>query len=168
MRTASTLTAERLRELLLYDPTAGLFHWRVKRGRGVQAGTLAGTFRKDGYRLIRVDGNYHLAHRLAWLYVHGSWPARDLDHRNEDPGDNRLSNLREDVDGLNQQNRSRPQRNSRSGFLGVDEHQGRWRSSIRADGRNRFLGYFDTPEEAAEAYLAAKSVLHPFWDGGAQ
>jgi hypothetical protein len=46
------LTAERLRELLDYDPETGVFRWKMNRRRGKVAGTL----RPDGYRQIGIDG----------------------------------------------------------------------------------------------------------------
>ena len=87
------LTAERLRQLLDYSPETGLFYWRVKRG-SVAAGTEAGTWHGNGYRKIHIDGVPHLAHRLAWLYVHGEHPTGEIDHRNGNPADNRISKLR--------------------------------------------------------------------------
>jgi hypothetical protein len=42
---------------------------------------------------------------------------------------------------------------------------GRYRATIKAEGRRRCLGRYDTPEEASAAYLAAKRELHPFWGG---
>src|SRR5262245_52384097 len=67
------LTAKRLRALLHYAPETGLFHWRQRRGNRA-AGGEAGHGEGTGYRAIRVDGHSHLAHRLAWLYVHGRHP----------------------------------------------------------------------------------------------
>ncbi len=157
------LTAEQLREVLDYDPETGVFTHRHTHHR-VRAGQAAGTPHSKGYRQVNVGGGVYLAHRLAWLYTYGAWPTHDLDHRNEIKDDNRISNLREATDGLNKQNRSRPQRNNTSGFLGVAKSRGRWLASIGVGGHLRFLGRYDTPEEAAEVYLAAKRELHSFWD----
>ncbi len=162
----SILTAERLREVLDYNPNAGVFTHRHSH-HSVRAGQVAGRLETQGYRQIRVDGRLYTAHRLAWLYTHGEWPTHNLDHRNEDKDDNRISNLREDVDGLNKQNQSQPRRDNTSGFLGVSRNRRRWRASIRVDGHVRNLGTFDAPEKAAAVYLAAKRALHPFWDENA-
>ena len=84
-RRQTGLTQERLKEVLDYSPTTGRFRWRVRQGN-MSPGCEAGTSSCSGYRAIRVDGLQHLAHRLAWLYVHGKHPAGEIDHRNGKPG----------------------------------------------------------------------------------
>lgn len=90
------LTAERLRELLSYDPETGWFTWRVTRSSNgrADAGSRAGALRSDGYRHVTVDQHKYKEHRLAWLYMTGKWPEADLDHKNNTRDDNRFSNLR--------------------------------------------------------------------------
>src|SRR5437868_3578208 len=88
------VTAERLREVLIYAPETGLFYWRGQRG-GQGARCEAGTWHSHGYRSIKIDGVAYYAHRLAWLYVHGEHPNREIDHDNGDRGDNRIVNLRQ-------------------------------------------------------------------------
>ena len=62
------LTAERVRELLDYDPDTGIFVWRKNRSN-VRAGSEAGTVKPEGnncvYRIIQIDGRLLRAHRLA-------------------------------------------------------------------------------------------------------
>jgi hypothetical protein len=85
------LTATRLRELMTYDPHTGIFEWRKLVGRRKNP---AGCIDDKGYRIIRIAGRNHKAHRLAILYVQGRWPVGDTDHANGDRSDNRLVNLR--------------------------------------------------------------------------
>jgi len=66
------ITATRLRELLNYDPQTGVFVW-VGRGRGLRTGARAGCL-EGKYRRLRVDGVDYYAQRLAWFWVHGTWP----------------------------------------------------------------------------------------------
>lgn len=40
----------------------------------------------------------------------------------------------------------------KSGFKGVHAIGNRWRAGIRIDGKNKYIGTFNTPEEAASAY----------------
>lgn len=145
------ITQERLKELLSYDPETGVFRWKVDR-RKVKAGTRAGALTK-GYIVISVDGKKYKAHRLAWLYTYGCWPTNEIDHVNRVKDDNRLCNLR-DV--------TRQQQQFNRGVKGYSwyKRDRKWQAQIKLNGILRYLGLFDTPEEANAAYLAAKEELH--------
>lgn len=91
---AQILTREILHEELIYTPETGVFMWK-KRSQGRQLDRPAGSFNTNGYRQIRLFGKLHLAHRLAWIYVHGSIDQElTIDHINGERDDNRISNLR--------------------------------------------------------------------------
>lgn len=156
------LTAERLRELLSYDPETGIFLWRVSLSRRVALGMTAGTL-CGGYTLIRICEKAYRAHRLAWLYVHGRWPIDQLDHINGIRDDNRIANLREANNVEQQQNRAM-QRNNTSGHHGVGwcKRDAKWHARIMFKGVRKSLGFFDSLEEASAAYLRAKAELHQF------
>ena len=100
------LTAERLREVLAYDPDTGVFTWKARTSpfSRVNVGDVAGNLRRDGYIEICVDGRKHQSHRLAWLYVYGEWPADQIDHINGIRTDNRIANLREANNAENHHN----------------------------------------------------------------
>lgn len=154
------LTAARLRELLDYDPGTGVF--RHKHGK--RAGKIAGSIRPPkNYRYLIVDGHHYSAHRAAWLYVTGEWPADQIDHRDGLPDSNAFRNLRECTNAENCQNRAKRSDNE-SGFVGVtwDRRNKRWRSQIKLEGRNHFLGFFDDPALGGAAYLEAKKTRHAF------
>lgn len=157
------LTAERLREALHYDHETGVFTWRSRTSNRVKIGDIAGAIDLNGYRLIGVDGRLYKAHRLAWLYVYGRWPVKQIDHINGVRDDNRFANLREATSGENHQNITRRSDNT-SGFIGVTWHRQnmKWMAQIRVDGRYHYLGCFNTSEEANAAYLKAKADLHTF------
>lgn len=156
------LTAQRLRELLHYDPETGVFTWRVFRGRTAKPGTVAGS-NSHGYTIIMIDGRGHGAHRLAWLYVHGVWPAGQIDHTHGNTADNRVSQLRDVTRSVNKQNiRKARIDNKSSGLLGAYWHNisNKWMSHISFGGKKRHLGMFATAQEAHEAYIAAKRQFH--------
>ena len=154
------LTQERLKECLSYDPDSGDFVALVDR-RLYKAGDVFRTVNSSGYIRIRIDGVYHYAHRLAWMYVHGEWPPADLDHINRNRVDNRLSNLRLATRRENLRNRS-ASRSSATGVKGVDYHEGmkKYRVRIRSEGRRITIGYFGSVEEAALAYEKAAAEHH--------
>lgn len=142
---------------LTYDPETGTF----RHSRGHRAGRIAGTVTKRGYIQLVIDGRTFLAHRVAWFFGFGEWPAREIDHINGCKSDNRLANLREVDHALNMENYRRPRSDSTSGYLGVSKaRRGRFQSKIQVSGKTKFLGLFDTAHEAHQAYLAAKRELH--------
>lgn len=161
------LTAERLRELMFYDPITGLFMWRTGLGRrNKQEGKIAGAVNGKGGIVIRIDRRMYHASRLAWLYVHGEWPSGFVDHRNRNRADNSLKNLRPADRIQNGGNQLKSKRNT-SGFRGVDlvKATGKWRATIRHSGVLHFLGGFSTKEEAAAAYRAAAIRLRGEFSG---
>lgn len=159
----STLTADRLRELLAYDAQTGAFTWRVTQSNRAKAGKTAGSLhRQDGYLYIRVDGVLHKAHRLAWLHVHGAWPTAGLDHVNGDRCQNDIANLREANQAQNMQNLRRPHRDNKTGFMGVHRSGRRFYARIKAGPTYFKSEKFETPQEAHVAYLGLKAIHHPY------
>ena len=95
--------------------------------RRVKVGDVAGGVASTGYIMVGVEGKTYLAHRLAWLYVHGYFPENVIDHINRTPLDNRLCNLREVAYQCNTRNSS-VQENNTSGVRGVtwNKQKERW------------------------------------------
>jgi len=92
----------------------------------------------------------------------GSWPANAVDHKDGNPQNNRFDNLRDVSTAGNIQNQRRAHDRNKSGLLGVSRLKGggRWRARICTNGVNTLIGWYDTPEQAHEAYLDAKRKLH--------
>jgi hypothetical protein len=159
----STLTQERLKEILHYNPKTGVFTWRVDKGWRAKAGNVAGSTMPDGYRAIRIDFIRYESHRLAWLYVHGVWPSGEIDHKHGKEAGDGIDNLRDVTTLVNRQNERAPRPHNKSGFLGVhwDKEKKKWHAAIRVGGKKKHLGRFETAEEASAAYLAAKRKYHP-------
>ena len=155
------ITSDELKQRLHYDPESGVFTWLP--GGGPRARGIAGTVysnQRGTYRNIRVLGEVHGAHRLAYLYMTGGWPPEFIDHINGNGLDNRWENLRAATRSQNLANRQKPTK-SKSGFKGVQQispHS--WQASIRKDNKSYYLGLFTSPEEAHEAYKAAARELH--------
>lgn len=175
-------TAEQVRELLRYDPKTGQFwrRWGVGNGRhtGPQ-GELVGTVAKaaskretcivialgtTSARRLAAGGfkkRAYKAHQLAWLYVHGEWPDREVDHINTDGTDNRLANLRLATTRQNGCNRGLRSDN-KSGFKGITwaERSQKWLVHIGHNGKILHLGLFATIEEAKAVRDEAATRLH--------
>ena len=159
------LSVEELHKRLKYDPETGELRWRKR-------GLVAGYLKMSGYRELewwtKGDGKrkggrsqYVLAHRAAWALVTGAWPPNEIDHRNGNRDDNRLVNLRLATSAENKQNRA-PIRGKPWTMVGaskVPRCKNRWRAGMSG---NTYLGTFGSPEEAHQAYLAAKAERHKF------
>lgn len=154
-----TLTVEQLREALEYDPRTGVFLWRRSISGPRKAGDEAGSLNARGRRYIGVNGKLYCAHRLAWFYAHGVWPACDIDHENGNPDDNRLANLRLATRSQNNAN-SKVRRDNASGFKGVQKRRNKWLAYLTANGKQVYLGYHSTPEAAHAAYVAEAARRH--------
>lgn len=151
-----SLAAERLRDLMIYDPTTGIFRWRVDRRNAIRAGTIAGGDDGRGYVVVRIDGGKYLAHRLAFLYMTGKWPGPLVDHKDANPSNNRWNNLREATRQGNSANSKTSARN-KCGLKGARWHSRdqRWYAGISVRGQQIHLGTFKNAEDAHAAYLAA-------------
>lgn len=161
------MTAAILRELLNYDPSTGVFTWRVKLSPVAPVGSIAGTIYKNGRRYITVRRKRYFASRLAWLYVHGQWPHAQIDHRNLNRSDDRIDNLRAASAQDNLANRG-VLRTNLLGVKGVNvayipakaRTPLRYRARIRMNNELIHLGYFHSPEEANAAYATAAKRHH--------
>lgn len=152
------LTGSDARAMFDFDSATGRLFWRASQGTA-KAGTVAGNVR-DGYRKVKIRGKLYCAHRVIWLLSYGAWPDGELDHKNGDRDDNRLSNLREATRLVNNQNRRCSRADSKTGIMGVSNRRGKWIARIQVEGERRHLGAYDSPTRAAHAYAEAKKALH--------
>ena len=163
------ITQTQLKEIIHYNPDTGDFNWAITRSSKCIAGRPAGNTSKNGknaslsYRRIYILGKFYKAHRLAFLYMTGSFPVGEVDHINGDGTDNRWCNLR-DVDRLTNGKNISLKVNNDSGLHGVswNESRGKWRVRIMVDHKEQFLGRFSDFFEAACARKSAevKSGFH--------
>lgn len=159
------LTAEMLRSLIHYDPKTGVLRWLDRPGQKGWVSSLtaamAGHLNGRGYRIVLLRKRSYKAHRLAWLYVHGEWPASEIDHIDGDRDNNAIANLRLATPSQNSANR-RKRSGSSSQFKGVHWHAltGKWAAAAGVSGRKKHLGLFDTEVEAARAYEAYARSTH--------
>ena len=159
------LSQARLKEVLHYDASTGTFVWRKREGgaRGIAtfnaqfAGKSAGNYSK--YVDIRVDGRLYRAHRLAWLYCHGTLPPL-IDHKNSDRYDNRLDNLRVADKQTNGANRTESS-NNKLGRKGINWNPRRnaFEWSVKR-GLTRVRGRTKTLEDAVAAQHCASLKLY--------
>jgi hypothetical protein len=147
-----------LQAVLRLCPETFRFIWLKNVGRA-KRGQIAGTVQNNGYRIIRFGGRCYLEHHLVWFFLYGVWPSQ-LDHKNCDKQDNCPSNLRLADNSENSANSKLFSTNS-SGFKGVSRTpKGKWRAYITKDHKQIWLGVYDRPEDAHEAYKLASHRYH--------
>jgi hypothetical protein len=125
-----------------YDPETGKIY-------GVRGKEI---IRKDNDGYIRL--NYDLfGHHFAWYMVYGNVDFIELDHKNRTRSDNHIDNLRIS---------NRSQQNQNTNAKGYYWHKSRnkWRSNIMINNKQIHLGYFNTEEDAKNAYIKAKEKYH--------
>jgi len=159
----SLLTMRELKDWLDYDSSIGVFTARLPRLH-VVVGKPVGWLDDHGYTRIILNGKRLLAHRLAWFWCHGVWPADEIDHINGDRNDNRICNLRE-ATNLQNCHSKKPHTDATSGYKGVTKAKRRgvwsgwWHAQICFKRQIIHLGYFRDPILAARAYDAAAQRL---------
>ena len=157
-RADEKLNQEMLIGLLWYNQSTGVFSWKKNRDNTIKKGMAAGALNYGGYIVIGINREHYLAHRLAWLYVHGEWPEDQIDHINHSPADNRIENLREVSSGGNSLNISLQGR-SLTKITGVHWHKShnRWQAHIKKGGEDHYLGLH---ADFFNACCARKSAEH--------
>ena len=129
---------------------------------------------KEDLRLIQAykwfnAGRYPIAHvykkgKRISLYMHkliiNCPEGMEVDHINGDGFDNRKSNLRLATRQQNSYNQKRNTLNS-SGYKGVGWYKARnkWRATIYHNNKCKYLGLFETKEEAAKRYNQQAKLL---------
>ena len=78
----------------------------------------------------------------------------DVDHKNRDKSDCRISNLRWSTKSDNNHNREC------KGYS-LDKRRKKWQATIRIGGKKKHLGYFSKEEDARQAYIEASKTHFP-------
>lgn len=158
------LTQAELKKCLFYNPDTGVFTRIKTTSSNAKEGDIAGWLHHSGYLYISVQNRVFGAHRLAWLYMTGAFPAGVMDHRNQIKFDNRWKNLRECTQGQNQLNTPKRKHNT-TGYKGVVFRKAskKYQAAVKKDGRYYHAGVYDCKHEAALAYnLKAKELYGSF------
>ena len=167
-------SVEVARALLDYDPQTGALVWRSRdpsmfegafaerqcatwnsRFAGKRAGSLGLNNRWSlGFNKRRVS-----ATRVIWLLVTGTWPEKEVDHKNTDSSDDSWVNLRLATKSQNSSNQGA--KHGGVGLKGVyARKRGRFVAQIKVKGVHIHLGVFNCPAAAHFAYVIASAKYH--------
>ena len=165
------ITQDLLQDLVSYDPDTGILLWQERNARHFTATSRSAQHQAShwnsrwagkkafncmtakGYLRGSLNSRAYLAHRIIWIITTGQDAVDEIDHKNGNKCDNRITNLRAADRFLNCQNRSSVL-GSTSNYIGVSwsAHMGKWRSQIIRKNKPTHLGYFDCEIDAAKAY----------------
>lgn len=154
-----SLTYERLREVLDYDPETGICTWLIRPCRNRAAGTRAGT-ENQGYRNLQIDRHLYREHMLVWFYMTGAWPSHLIDHIDVCGTNNVWLNLRSATVKQNAENVSGVR--ASSGHRGIHKPKGqdRWHARIGHNFKTIWLGSYDNLADAVHVRQAAERLLY--------
>lgn len=158
-------SAELLHALFRVDAIKGQLIRRVTRAPNAVAGSIVGSEDSKGYLHVNILGAFYRVHRIIFFMHYGFDPESHVDHIDCNRRNNRPDNLRPATDQQNVGNVARMFAHNTSGFRGVSRNSrtGKWHAQIKQHGVQKYLGRFDTPEEAAEVYAkAAKAHFKEF------
>jgi hypothetical protein len=141
-----------------YDPETGFFYWLVDKRGPVKAGDRAGTVGAKGYLYVKIEQRKYAAARLAWAMFHGMNPPDEVDHKDRDRANNRISNLRL---ATRQQNAE----NVTGEGVRFEKDRQKWLARVTVEYHEINLGRYDTKAEALAAVNAAKQILRGEYAG---
>ena len=127
----------------------------------MKQGYQVGTIDTGGYLKTLIKRKPYRLHRIIFMMHHGYLP-KYLDHSDGDPSNNRIENLRSATASQNNLNRGKHKRNT-SGYKGVTwvATENRYSARIAIGKKRLFLGYFDDPKDAHQAYCDAAQKHQP-------
>lgn len=140
-------------KLLDYDPSSPSFlRWRD--------GRIAGTLDGGGYFIVRVLNRLMKVHRIVWYMHKGTMPDL-LDHRDNNPSNNAIDNLREATEEQNRAN-SKKHSDNTSGVKGIswDKKTQSWIAKCCQNYKQHHVGRFTELDDAKEALIAYRNNLH--------
>ena len=146
-----------MKDQLIYDETSpSCLRW-------VATGEPAGCQEPLGYFLVRVgpgNGRLFKAHRIIWYLHHGDMPDL-IDHRDTDPSNNRIKNLRRATEGQNRHN-SKKHRDNSSGSKGVqwDPRTQKWAVRICVNYQSIWGGRFADKDAAIAEAVRLRELHH--------
>lgn len=150
-RKPKPIDAELFREYLSYEPETGKFLWKKDSYKHRRVGTEAGSYNKQGYLTVGINGGKYYAHRVAFAMMGLEVPDL-VDHIDGDKSNCRWSNLRPASFKNNIRN-AMGHKDAIVQCKGVSlTVEGRYRTRAYRDGKTHYLGVYETQTDAEIAY----------------
>ena len=138
-------TCEQLHERFDYNPETGVLY--NKQGQEL-------VWKVSGRRVVEINHKRHFQSRIIWFMMTGEDAPVDMivEHKDTNHTNNAWHNLRLATDGQNRHNVD---------YKGYWWHKAsqRWQAQIGHEGKRIHIGYYDTEEEARQAYVTKREEL---------
>ena len=136
----------------LFDYCDGTLYWKNGRKAGWKTTT--------GYEIVRIKGKSMYVHRAIFCMINGYLP-KAIDHIDGNKSNNLIENLRVADCSQNACNRKKRTDNT-SGVKGISWHKPRqkWQANICVNQKQKYLGLFNTLEEAKQVVEKARIHYH--------
>jgi mRNA-degrading endonuclease RelE of RelBE toxin-antitoxin system len=157
-----------VKRLFRYDDSSGELVWRVRADRSEYwnrrySGSVAGSVYVCVERIfcqksICINNKNYKANRLVWIYHNGDIPGgMQVGHKDNDAINTRIENLYlTDHLECQQKRNTNTKRKERHGLKGVYRKKGGgYRAMITIEKKQKYLGFFKNPADAAMAYNKA-------------
>ena len=154
------ITQKELKRILYYDPLTGCFIRKIATGKRWKIGEIVGTITTNGgkkYLKLIINKKNYYAHRLAWLYMTGSFPKDQTDHWDGNGLNNKWNNLSEATNQINSKNH-RLRIDNTTGYVGISwcKIYKKWHARIWDNKKKIHLGYFTKIKDAIRIRKAAE------------
>ena len=127
---------------------------------------ISGTVTKQGYVRVGLIKNkkkkmFKVSRLVALSFIPNPKNLPIVDHIDQNKSNDHITNLRWCTHLQNQHNVGIMRSNS-SGYKGIDFHKdaNKFRARILINGKSKYLGHFNTAEEASDAYEAVAKIVH--------
>lgn len=143
------ITQAELKKILHYDCDSGLFTRLYSKKNPKLVGNIAGYKHKmvesgKTYIDIKIGRRAYRAHRLAFLFMIGKFPDKDVDHNDGDGTNNKWTNITQATKLENAKNHKLRCDNN-SGVVGVywDKVCAKWSAQVSNKRLGRFADFFE-------------------------
>lgn len=144
----------------IFDYKDGELYYKKKYAKNIKIGKKAGRITDYGYCEVGLHGKSYKAHRLIFMMFYGFLPNQ-VDHIDRKRLNNKIENLREATNCLNQWNLS-TRKDSKSGIKGIRWYPNykKWVADCKVNGKRHHIGYFENLEEAKQKLAQFRQQNH--------
>lgn len=156
------MTVDEYQELFYIDESSpsGLRN-KVARGSRAPKDAITGSKTSRGYFKVGCKGKTYLVHRIVYVLQFGEIPENMLvDHRDTDPSNNKVSNLRLATSTQNQYNKGSFRDLPKGIYIDPRNSTNPYKVEFQVGGKLKYFGSYPTVDQAIEVYNKEAQKVH--------